>query len=412
MIRSIRNYCAVLAARLVAVVYRWSGRRGGTFKAGAVALRISPDVLRIVSSPLDISLVSGTNGKTTTTRLIAEALSAVGRVVSNDLGANLPAGIVTSLVGAAPDAAFGVMEVDERYLPRVVEETRPRTIVLLNLSRDQLDRTPECRLIADMWRRSLADTKATVVANADDPLVVWACSAAHDVVWTSVGQRWTDDSWYCPACGEELERTGGRSWHCVRCDFARPKARWSLQGTTAVDATAGSIHGLRLALPGHANRANAVMAIAAAQVHGIPPQAAMARMSKVNGVAGRFQDFPYQGHRIRLLLAKNPASWLETMELIEGSPQVLFSFNARELDGLDTSWLWDVDFSGLRSRSVFVMGERRYDMAVRLHYDKVPFTMVDNLGEACSLSDCDQMDIVANYTAFLSAINTVRVAQR
>ncbi|MGW9119150.1 MurT ligase domain-containing protein [Streptomyces sp. NPDC055663] len=405
---AIRSCCAVQVGRLVAEAYRRSGRPGGTFKAGSIALRISPDVLNVLSSPLDVSLISGTNGKTTTTRLITESLSTHGHVVSNSLGANLPAGIVNAALSAGSDTRAGVMEVDERYLPKIMDETDPKTVVLLNLSRDQLDRTPECRNIASLWRQALSETNATVIANADDPLVVWASSTAKNVVWASVGQRWTDDSWYCPACGDQLERDDEESWLCVSCGLAKPLARWVLRDETMLDTLLGTSHRLQLRLPGLANRANAVMAIAAADVHKVPAPVALARTALVGGVSGRFETFPYRGSRVRLLLAKNPASWLETLELIQDSPEVVLAFNARNLDGLDSSWLWDVDFSSLQNRSVFVMGERRFDLAARLHYDGVAFDLVDSLDEICSFGEHPHLDVVANYTAFLSAITTVR----
>lgn len=355
-------------------------------------------------------MVSGTNGKTTTTRFVAEALRTAGPVATNALGANMPSGITAAFVEARGSTRFAVAEVDERYLPDLLRQTRPKTVVLLNLSRDQLDRTPECWTIADLWRRALAVSDATVVANADDPLVVWAASAATNVVWATVGQRWTADSWYCPGCWSRLDRPHWTDWVCGQCGLSRPVPHWELDDEVALDVGAGDKHSLALRLPGRANRANAVMALAATAAAGVRPQDALARISDVEAVAGRYGNFEFGGRQVRLLLAKNPASWLETLELIGGS--ALLSFNARDLDGLDTSWLWDVDFTALRGRRVMVMGERRFDLAVRLRYDLVDFTVVDSLDEACAVGAHGRLDVVANYTAFLSVITAIRAGER
>jgi UDP-N-acetylmuramyl tripeptide synthase len=150
------------------------------------------------------------------------------------------------------------------------------------------------------------------------------------------------------------------------------------------------------------------MALAAAQAARISPATGLARMSGVRAVAGRYESFQYAGKEMRLLLAKNPASWLETLDLLTPDSLVVLAFNARDLDGTDTSWLWDVDFGALRDRHVFVMGERRFDMAVRLHYDRVPFTLIDGLAEAGSAGVRQRLDVVANYTAFLAVITMIR----
>jgi UDP-N-acetylmuramyl tripeptide synthase len=411
-VRHTRDRFAVLVGRAVSGYHLRTGRPGGSFAGGRAALRISPRVLSSLAGQFTVTLVSGTNGKTTTTRLAAEALATSAGVVSNSLGANLPDGITTALLSAGSEVEHAVLEVDERHLPRAVLETDPSLVLLLNLSRDQLDRNPECRLTAESWTTVLAGTRATVVANADDPWIVWACRNARRVVWVSVRQRWTDDSWVCPGCGNRLVREGRSSWKCTHCTLSRPSPRWTLDKGRAVDSQSGTAHLLSLRLPGRMNEANATMALAAARIHGVPAGRALSGMADVGSVSGRYEDFQYQGRRVRLLLVKNPASWLETMDVLTDSPRVLFSLNARELDGLDTSWLWDVDFSGLRNRSVFVTGERRYDIATRLYYEQVPFQMVDSLAAACVRDEAtdvsDRLDVVANYTAFLSAIRTVR----
>lgn len=131
-----RAKLAVTAGKAAAAVSRAAGRGSGSVIGGRVALKLDPDLLGRLAQHLDVILVSATNGKTTTTRLIAEALRAAGPVVSNALGANMPAGITSALVSGS-DAKFGVIEVDEKYLAGVARDTTPKAIALLNLSRDQ-----------------------------------------------------------------------------------------------------------------------------------------------------------------------------------------------------------------------------------------------------------------------------------
>src|SRR5262249_18548493 len=180
-----------------------------------------------------IVLVTGTNGKTTTTRLITAALGAIGQeVASNAFGANMEAGLISAL-GRASHAPFAVLEVDERHLPAIMRATRPRAIALLNLSRDQMDRAAEIWLVARRWREALAEAPGChVVANADDPLIAWAAGAAQRVTWVAAGQRWHEDSWCCPVCGSHLRRDD-LGWRCGEGSFALPAARRVLDGDSA-----------------------------------------------------------------------------------------------------------------------------------------------------------------------------------
>ncbi len=393
-----RDRIAVTAGKVASAISRKAGKGSGSVIGGRVALKVAPGLLRSLSEHLDVVLISGTNGKTTTTRLVAEALGAAGPVVSNDQGANMPAGIASAL-GAGRDARFGVIEVDEKYLPGVARETRPSVIALLNLSRDQLDRAAETRMLAEHWRDGLADLDSTLVANADDPLVAWAASASPNVVWTAVGQSWLDDSWSCPRCGGVLERAAD-DWRCDQCDFRRPPVSWRLDGESVLDPD-GMRWNIDIQLPGRANRANATTAAAVAAAFDVPAQTALWRMKNVTGVKGRYDVVRYRGRDLRLLLAKNPAGWVETFSLINPPPApVVLSVNALSADGTDTSWLWDVDYTRLRGRKVFVLGQRKLDLAVRLHVAEVDFAVADDLAAAVAAAPAGQIEVIANYTAF------------
>jgi UDP-N-acetylmuramyl tripeptide synthase len=379
---------------------RMAGRGDGSVIGGVVGLRMEPDLLRLLATGRQIVLVTGTNGKTTTTRLITAALGALGQeVASNAFGANMEAGLASAL-GQARSAPFGVLEVDERYLPATINATAPRVVTLLNLSRDQMDRAAEIWLVARRWRAALADASDTeVVANADDPLIAWAASGAKRVTWVAAGQRWREDSWCCPECGSHLLRDE-IDWRCGECSFARPATRWVLDKDSVIDPR-GRVHGLALALPGRANRANAVVALAVAEFFGAGVDQTLPRLREVTSVAGRYTQLEHAGRVLRLLLAKNPAGWLEAFDVLAPPPTpVLLAVNARIPDGKDTSWLWDVDYRLLRGRPVLVAGERRIDLAVRLEADQVDFRLADGVDDAVRQVPPGPLDVIANYTAF------------
>ncbi len=381
-------------------VSRLTGRGDGSVIGGVLGLRVEPDLLRLLAEDRQVVLVTGTNGKTTTTRLISAALAALGQeVASNAFGANMEAGLASAL-GRAPDAPYAVLEVDERYLPAVIQATRPRVVVLLNLSRDQMDRAAEIWMTARRWRQALAEAEGCVViGNADDPLIAWAASLAPRVTWVAAGQRWHEDSWCCPECGSHLRRDE-LGWRCGECKFARPPTRWVLSGDTVIDE-AGQVSELALSLPGRANQSNAVVALAVGAFFGATVEQALPRMRKVSSVAGRYTQVMRRGRNVRLLLAKNPAGWLEAFDVLAPAPRpVLLAVNAQTPDGKDTSWLWDVDYRVLRGRPVLVAGERRVDLAVRLEADEVDFELVDGVDDAVDHVPEGELDVIANYTAF------------
>jgi len=420
-------------------VSRLTGRGDGSVIGGVVGLKVAPDLLKQLAVGRQIVMVTGTNGKTTTTRLVTAAIGSLGQeVATNAFGANMESGLVSALSGA-PDAPYAVLEVDERHLPAMIKATNPRVVVLLNLSRDQMDRAAEIWLIARRWREAFAASPGVrIIANADDPLIAWAAGATgtagvsgasdfglgpevgsggngspgvpgaagavgaepvSNVTWVAAGQRWFEDSWCCPDCGSHLRRDE-LGWRCGECALSRPSARWVLDGPNVIDS-AGTVRELNLALPGRANRSNAVMALAVASLFGADVDQALPELRKVTSVAGRYTTIKRRGRTLKLLLAKNPAGWLEAFDVLDPSkPPVLLAVNAQGPDGRDTSWLWDVDYRVLAGRPVLVTGERRIDLAVRLEADGIPFDLVDDIEAAVDAVPVGQLDVIANYTAF------------
>ena len=395
-----RARLATTVGGAAATVSRLAGKGDGSVIGGVVGLRLQPDLLSLLARGRQVVLVTGTNGKTTTTRLITAALGALGQeIASNIYGANMEAGL-TSALSRAPDATLAVLETDEKYIPAMVKATSPTVVVLLNLSRDQMDRAAEIWLLARRWREAFGNAPGCrVVANADDPLVAWAAGSARQVTWVAAGQRWRDDSWCCPHCGSHLERHGD-DWACRECFNRRPPVSWVLTGDQVIDPS-GRQRPLELALPGRANRSNAVVALAVADAFGVSITSALRELRGVTSVAGRYTQVNRRGCEIRLLLAKNPAGWLEALDVLAPPPvPVLLSVNAQGPDGRDTSWLWDVDYRRLRGRPVLVGGERKLDLAVRLEADEVPFRLVNDIDEAIDAAGAPHLEVLANYTAF------------
>jgi UDP-N-acetylmuramyl tripeptide synthase len=416
----VRYRLAILTTRAVNATSRRLGRGQGTVAGGRSGLRVDPQLLQRLTAGRQVALVTGTNGKTTTTRLLAVALGADGTtVVSNETGSNMPPGHVAALAGDRK-ASRAVLEVDEIYLPRVLAATKPTTVLLLNLSRDQLDRTNEVRMVAGKWRAALAAAPhATVVANADDPLVVWAAGAAAQVRWVAAGLGWQLDAVGCPSCGDRIAFAADGAWACVTgCGFVRPQPTATLtatdHGTTYHGVWAdGRSYPITLALPGRFNHANALMAAVAAATQGVEVGDALAAMASVGEVAGRFTIRAVGGVPTRLMLAKNPAGWSELLDLVEGDVgPIVISINARTADGADPSWLWDVPFERLGSRTVVATGDRCRDLSVRLHYAEVPHAVetdpVTAVQLAAASSDFAEgafeawhpVDVIGNYTAF------------
>jgi lipid II isoglutaminyl synthase (glutamine-hydrolysing) len=395
---SVRDRVALGAMRAVNAASRGAHRGDGTVVGGRVALRMAPQLAAHLASSREVALVSGTNGKTTTTAFLAAALGTRGAVATNTTGSNMLPGHVAAL-GSAPGAPAAVLECDEVWLPRLVEVEGPRAVVLLNLSRDQLDRTAEVRHVADAWRTALADFAGICVANADDPLVVHATDDAASIAWFAGGLVFGADAVACPRCARRLE-FDDTGWRCA-CGLARPTP------DAAPTATGALVDGrdvrYEMSLPGSFNRANAVGALLTATRLGVDPDAAGAAIASVAEVAGRFSTLETDGRRARLMLAKNPSGWSALLDLVaHDDAPVVVAINARVADGHDPSWLYDVEFERLGDRKVVASGERWRDVSTRLFYAGVRHDAVPDVRDAIAAArpDAGDVDVIANYTAF------------
>jgi len=393
-------------ARAAGRLSRTLGRGGGTSLPGKLLLRMRPEALAELGAelPRGVTLVSATNGKTTTSRLLSACARRAGwNPVTNPSGANLLSGVATALLDAhgrrpAPDSA--VLEVDEAALTAVARQLPPRVLLLMNLFRDQLDRYGELEHLAGLWRGMVAGLAegATPVLNVDDPAVA-ALGAGRDGVLTfgiddaSVGLGalpHAADSIRCRDCAAPLAYdlvTLGHlgHWRCPECGLGRPRpdvraTMVELRGTRGiaviVETPLGEVRA-DLPLAGVHNAYNATAATAAAVAMGIPRDAIAAGLSESPAAFGRGERVPLDGRELVLLLAKNPTGANETVRTVLLDPDpahLLIALNDRTADGHDVSWIWDVDYEPLleAAASLTLTGGRAYDLALRMRYAGVP----------------------------------------
>ncbi len=402
-----REPTAILTGRLAAAASRALRLGGGTTLPGRLAVAIAPGIIQRLTARLvhGVVLISGTNGKTTTSRLLGGVFDAAGLVaIHNRAGANLISGIASALVEHAtltgrPRGDLGLFEVDEATLPLAVEATRPRAVCLLNLFRDQLDRYGEIDIVAERWRHGLSMLRndALVVFNADDPLVAdvgrtfegRTVTFGLDGAPDGAGARPLEhaaDSRYCYTCGRPYEYTLvtlGHMGHyrCPQCGTARPAAEVHARDVRlhGADGATLTVEGRETALslstnlPGLYNVYNVTAAAAAALALGVAPEIVGRGIMVTAPAFGRGERVTIDGREALMLLAKNPAGFnevLRTVLIAEEAPVVLIAINDLIADGRDISWLWDVDFEMLRgrARAVVVTGLRAEDMALRLKY--------------------------------------------
>jgi lipid II isoglutaminyl synthase (glutamine-hydrolysing) len=395
-----RRTLAVLAGKATGALSRASGRGGGTTFPGDVARAIDPSVLQRLTAELTggAVLVTGTNGKTTTSRLITSLLEGRGaRVVANRSGANLIYGATAAAVaGAGLDgrlrADWGVFEIDEATLPIAVQEICPAAVLVGNLFRDQLDRYGELELLAQTIERALErlPERSHAVLNADDPRVgEIGLNLARPPVWyglddprvAAAGLPHAADARTCPRCGTSLRFEVVYYGHegvytCPNGDFARPAPNITAQNVELVglDAVRLVVAGTALEVPlgGLYNAYNVLAAFAVGGALGLEPGYMAERLRTAAAAFGRQERFEREGRRFTMMLAKNPTGFNEILRESERAQgrHFLIGLNDRIADGRDVSWIWDVDFELLAGRAEVIIptGVRAFDLAVRLKY--------------------------------------------
>jgi UDP-N-acetylmuramyl tripeptide synthase len=436
----IRKTTAVWAGKATGILSRITRRGGGTTLPGDVARAIDPRVLTKLSKDLRKGsiVITGTNGKTTTARLISWLLEGAGNdVVANRAGANLIFGATAAAVNqAATDgklrADWGVFEIDEASLPAAVEEIQPKATLVLNLFRDQLDRYGELETIAKKIEKALSALPdgARAILNADDPRVAEiGLGLPRKPLWyglddTSVAAKelpHAADARTCPKCGASLKFDAVYVGHdgvysCPNGDFARPRPDITATNITlnGFESLAVTIAGTRIEMPlgGLYNCYNVLAAFVAVQAIGLEPGYIAERLRTFRAAFGRQERIEFRGRHLILVLSKNPAGFNETVrtavDLAKGRNFVV-GLNDRKADGTDVSWIWDVDFEQLKDRAQLVIpaGVRAHDLAVRLKYAGVnaeePQT---DPGKALDLmikltKEGDTVHMLCTYTAML-----------
>ncbi len=439
---SLRAGLAVLGGRAAGAISRRLGLGGGTSIAGVVAQRLYPDIVNHLSSQLAYGsvLVTGTNGKTTTSGFIAAILSDAGlRVWRNREGSNLMRGIAGALViRARPGGnlrragqAISIFEVDEAVVPHIVQAVPLRVAVFTNLFRDQLDRYGEVDSVSTRWQKAIGalPENTTLVLNADDPAVALLGDShkGHVVYFgiddasldlaaqgTASERHQTIDTRVCAKCGHELTYTLRfyshlGHYHCEHCGNRRPRADVratsvsmnafdQLRMTVATPAQEGEIV---IPLPGFYNIYNALAAVAATQALQINWEPIVSGIQQFKPAFGRGERVQVAGRTIRILLAKNPTGFNEVLRTLfsEGENRhVLIMLNDNIADGRDISWIWDVDFERMKGQTATLTatGTRALDLGLRLKYAGIDQT-------AMSIIPLTPMRAI-NHTAALAGV--------
>ncbi len=399
----LRHHLAIGLGRSTVMILRALGRQASTLP-GKLCLKFSPNALADQSEGLNVILVTGTNGKTTTTsvltRLLETSLPEGTRIHTNEFGANLASGMMTTLL-KAKRGDYAVLECDEGAFARYAGSLKPRAVVLTNIFRDQLDRYGELDTVLKYLRKGSVDAGASckIVLCGDDPNVASiARDASGKAYFFGVDSSELDnrsdtanltDSAHCPICGQTLDYRGRSmshlgDYHCPDCDYGRPSlnltfkrlkeeksisflARLSEQESVTLDSP--------WPLDGLYNAYNAAAAALAAKLvyDDFSVSDLRSGLARVKPAFGRLERIPYEGKEVCFVLVKNPAGIEQGIRLVceaDDVASVIFFLNNRINDGVDVSWIWDAPFENFSLPDVPLgaSGERAGDMALRLDY--------------------------------------------
>lgn len=416
------NLMLILFGKAISLISKVLNLGHGSTWPGHIALSINSNFIKeiIEKNKIKIILIAGTNGKTTTSKLIRSILEEDNKkVIQNVSGANLLNGIASTLLLNSSltvklDYDYAIFETDENTLPLVLKEVSPDYIVLLNLFRDQLDRYGEVNIIASKWKVALEKltSKTTLILNADDPQI--ASLSLHlegvnveffglnDKNLTTSKSQHASDSTYCPKCGAKLvykavyfSHLG--DWECKNCKLKREKLE---------------INNFPVfPLSGVYNRYNTLAAVLFAKVEKIKQEAIIKSFENFKPAFGRQETIEISKKRAQIFLSKNPTSFNESLRTIAtlNAKNILIVLNDRIPDGRDISWIWDVDFEDFSSvfKNITVSGDRIFDMGLRLKYGEFKnFEIEKNLTKAIHVAISktpknETLYILPTYSAML-----------
>lgn len=439
----IRLALAIVVGKTIAVLNKLTGS-GATAAPGLYALKIDPNLVSKLTAKLKYGsiIISGTNGKTTTSRLTADILSQKFKIIHNRQGSNLLRGIAATLIANSSlsgnlESNLGIWEVDEATLPQAIKHTNPKSIVLLNLFRDQLDRYGEVDTVRAKWQKALRSPNQgrTLILNADDPGVSFlAKSFQGKVVYFGVEDKKLDlpqvtnvaDIKHCLNCEANLVYSALLTAHmghysCPKCNFKRPKPQVSASNlkfnpdfSTQIDLSLITSHlSLSYQLPGLYNVYNVLAAAALCNSLDIDHTKIKEKITSFSAAFGRFQNVDIQGKTATIFLIKNPAGANEVIRTIslKNNLNVLAILNDKIADGKDVSWIWDTNWEILipKIKNLAISGTRCWDMATRLKYANFQMSKNDvhedisySLQNAMAkLNKNDTLIILPTYTAML-----------
>jgi len=394
-----------------AVRYAARLRGGGSALPGLFVEKISPDFIPSILSqlPKGVVVISGTNGKTTTTKMVVALLESQGlKVFTNRTGSNFVRGVAAALLGdinmkGKLDADIAVLELDEAHAVKFVEIIPPRYSLLLNVMRDQLDRFGEIDATARMLEKIAQATTETVVINREDSRVLKiADKLSTDVRYFGLNDSLlshfpSDDDLH----GKASKKTTRPDADVTLKDFNDKGAAFTVAGKDFVTP---------LKLRGVYNIFNSAAALALARA--IVPEASMnsllGSLSTVTPAFGRGEVLTVGDQPLELVLVKNPSGFRLGLQSYDPKGYAtMIAINDNYADGRDMSWLWDVDFTTLENEPVYISGIRAYDMALRMQYDDVPVEKVQTelplaLQEFISMHPDTPKRIYCTYTAMLT----------
>ena len=431
----LRFYIALIFSKLAYFAIKILRKSGGTSFAGMLALKICPDFLKYCPKYVkDKITITGTNGKTTTSGILAQILEQEHRVIHNVKGANMLTGIANVFALNLPSKKFdyAVLESDEAYLTKLYDFMKADFLLVTNLFRDQLDRYGELETTAGFIKNAIDKASPILFLNADDPLVanlgkdkdvyyygfenVEFCSDKHKTSSTAPSEVFK-----C-VCGEELKyskRFFAQQGHyyCDKCSYNRPKLTFKGYVKIYDDYSDLSIEfgdkcfDFRINLIGLYNAYNALGAISTALFLGIEKEIINNALLSYKSIFGRAEKKIINGHNTIIQLIKNPTGASEVLKTVDLESQIIIAINDDYADGRDVSWLWDADFERLKNtkKSIIVSGIRAKDMAVRLKYAGIPTEKIiieediKTALEIASSSDKieENLTILPTYTALL-----------
>lgn len=399
-----KKILAIFVAKQAGFWSRVFGRGGGGALPGLLALKINPRLITELTANMGkgVILVTGTNGKTTTAKMIVEILEASGeKVLSNSGGSNLARGIASELVEKSSifgkiKEEIGVYEVDEATMPEIISFVKPRAIVITNVFRDQLDRYGEVDKTAAILKQTIDDTpEATLILNADDPIVSWLGKDRENVVYFGIHDEKLEaksdlaiDIKDCLTCGHELVYPHRYYGHiglyvCENCGFARPKTditakniKLSPENSAATVSISKESENLSLPMTGLFSLYNALAALSTGNFMKVETKTMLRALNKLTPAFGRMESFEIQGKKAVIHLVKNPTGFNQVLEAIAQNRKnktVLIALNDNFADGTDISWIWDTEFELFKTgfRKIVVSGIRSEDLRLRLKYADV-----------------------------------------